>query len=61
MKRLALFLILLGAALGLHARWFDPTDGSYHAIGEIAWKGRQTFKPPAKNSAGEGDFVLFFE
>jgi Protein of unknown function (DUF4038)/Putative collagen-binding domain of a collagenase len=39
---------------GVTTRWFDPTDGSFVPASE-------PFKPPDKNSAGDGDWVLVIE
>jgi len=48
---------LLGAA---RAQWFDPTSGKYSEIpgSPFANSGTRSFAPPAKNSAGDGDWVL---
>lgn len=48
---------LRGSAIGA---WFDPTDGSYHAIpgGRIPNKGSRQFTPPGNNHAGDSDWVL---
>jgi hypothetical protein len=48
---------LRGPATGA---WFDPTDGTYHAIqgGAIPNKGSREFAPPGKNHAGDSDWVL---
>jgi hypothetical protein len=45
------------------ARWFDPTDGSYSAIAgsPFANIGSRQFQPPARNAAGDGDWVLVLE
>jgi Protein of unknown function (DUF4038)/Putative collagen-binding domain of a collagenase len=43
------------------AQWLDPTDGRAIAIGVAPGAGRsskRSFRPPGKNAAGEGDFVL---
>jgi hypothetical protein len=42
------------------ARWFDPTDGTYHAVpgGPFRNAGEKTFTPPGKNHEGVGDWVL---
>jgi hypothetical protein len=45
------------------AFWFDPTNGSTIAFANAAasGQGKRKFKPPVKNSAGQGDFVLVLE
>jgi hypothetical protein len=45
------------------AHWFDPTNGESIAVagGPIADRGRRSFSPPARNAAGDGDFVLVLE
>ena len=42
------------------AKWFDPTNGTYHAVpgGRFPNKGTRQFTPPAKNRAGDSDWVL---
>jgi hypothetical protein len=40
------------------ARWFDPTSGSYTAIGSFANTGTQAFTPPGANSSGSNDWIL---
>lgn len=40
------------------ARWFDPTAGTYTAIGSYANTGTRQFTKPGNNSAGAGDWVL---
>lgn len=40
------------------ARWYDPTNGNYTAIGTYANTGTRAFTPPGNNSAGAGDWVL---
>ncbi len=46
-----------------HARWFDPTSGSYTAIpgSPFSNTGTRSFTPPGVNSAGDGDWVLMLE
>jgi len=46
-----------------HARWFDPTDGSYSAItgSPFANIGSRQFRPPARNAAGDSDWMLVVE
>ena len=46
---------LAGRAL---ARWYDPTDGTYHFVGRFPNTGSRTFTPPGPNGAGDGDWVL---
>jgi hypothetical protein len=48
-------------AASCRARWFDPTSGSYTAIGTFANTGTQAFTTPAANSAGEHDFALVLD
>ena len=45
------------------ARWFDPTDGSYHDVaGEpLINRGHHQFTPPGKNHDGDDDWVLLLE
>lgn len=43
------------------AKWFDPTDGSYKLIENIAQSGRLQFTPPPQNAGGETDFLLVIE
>jgi hypothetical protein len=45
------------------ARWFDPSNGSYHDIegGPFGNTGSEQFTPPGKNHAGDGDWVLLLE
>ena len=45
------------------ARWFDPTDGSYHDVaGEpLINRGQHQFTPPGKNHDGDDDWVLLLE
>jgi hypothetical protein len=42
------------------AYWFDPTDGRYVPVerSPVSNKGTRVFMPPAKNHAGESDWVL---
>jgi hypothetical protein len=44
-------------------RWYDPTDGSFTEVGgaPIANVGNVTFRPPNRNRAGDGDWVLVLE
>jgi Protein of unknown function (DUF4038)/Putative collagen-binding domain of a collagenase len=44
-------------------RWYDPTDGSFTDVGEtpIANHRTRTFRPPNRNRAGDGDWVLVLE
>lgn len=47
------------------AQWYDPTNGSYTsasgATATLPNTGSRDFVMPAKNSAGDGDFVLVLE
>ncbi len=45
------------------AQWFDPSNNTYAAIAgsPFANTGTHDFTPPAKNSGGDGDFVLVLE
>jgi len=43
------------------ARWYDPTAGTYTAIGTFTNSGMHTFDSPATNSAGVNDFVLVLQ
>ena len=54
---------LASFAGGLTASWFDPTSGrSIAAEGSpFANRGSRDLTPPAKNSAGDGDYVLVLE
>ena len=42
------------------AKWFDPTNGTYRAVpgGRLPNTGTRQFAPPAKNDAGDSDWVL---
>ncbi len=42
------------------AKWFDPSNGTYRAVqgGQLPNKGTRQFTPPAKNRAGDSDWVL---
>lgn len=40
------------------ARWFDPTNGNYTAIGTFANTGTRAFTIPGANSVGANDWVL---
>jgi len=44
-----------------NAGWFDPTNNSFTDIGEFANSGKQRFRPPGPNSAGDGDWLLLME
>jgi hypothetical protein len=45
------------------ARWFDPTNGKYRAVGGSPFpnKGDHHFVPPGRNAAGAEDWVLVLE
>jgi hypothetical protein len=45
------------------ARWYDPSNGTYRAIGGSAFvnSGTQQFATPGNNSAGAADWVLLLE
>ena len=45
------------------ARWVDPTDGSFKAVGNSPLQNNASrqFSTPGKNSAGDGDWVLVLE
>lgn len=46
----------------LTARWLDPTSGDYLPVeGAGEGGGERELTPPAKNAAGDGDFVLVIE
>jgi hypothetical protein len=41
------------------SRWYDPTAGTFTPAAPLSRSGSiETFRPPAKNSAGDGDWVL---
>lgn len=40
------------------ARWFDPTDGCYSAIGSFSNSGSHTFTSSTNNAGGDPDWVL---
>lgn len=40
------------------ARWFDPTNATYTAIGSFANTGTHAFTPGGNNNAGDADWVL---
>jgi hypothetical protein len=46
----------------VHARWLDPTSGEFKPAegSPVAGTGNHAFSPPAKNAAGESDWVLVF-
>jgi Protein of unknown function (DUF4038)/Putative collagen-binding domain of a collagenase len=45
------------------ARWYDPTNGSYRNVdgSPFVTFGSRQFAPPARNSAGDDDWVLVLE
>jgi hypothetical protein len=43
------------------ARWYDPTAGTYAAIGSFPNSGTHTFDSPSTNAAGQNDFVLVLQ
>lgn len=43
------------------ARWFDPSTGTYTAIGTFAKSGLRDFTPPGVNGSGEHDWVLVLD
>lgn len=43
------------------ARWFDPTNSAFTAIGMVANTGTHVFTPPGTNSAGDTDFLLVLD
>ncbi len=47
------------------ARWFDPTSGAWRPVDGMGTartrRGPREFTPPAKNAAGEADWVLVLE
>jgi hypothetical protein len=43
------------------ARWFDPSNATFTAIGTFANTGTQNFTPPGNNGDGDGDWVLVLE
>src|SRR5262249_45984832 len=46
-----------------HARWYDPSRGTFTAIAGSPLKnaGEHTFLPPGNNGDGDGDWVLVLE
>jgi len=50
-----------GGAGDLRARWYDPTNGAYRPIGNLANSGSHTFVTPGANSKGAADWVLVLE
>lgn len=48
---------------GITARWFDPTNNTFRAIGRSPFPNRGTrrFTSPGKNGAGDPDWVLVLE
>ena len=44
-----------------HARWYDPTTGTYTAIGTIANTGSHSFTSPANHSDGADDWVFVLQ
>ncbi len=44
------------------ARWWDPTSGNFTAIGNFSnTLSAQSFTTPGNNSAGQNDWILFFD
>lgn len=43
------------------ARWFDPSNAAFTAIGSFANTGTHAFTPPGNNGDGDGDWVLVLE
>ena len=43
------------------ARWYDPTTGTYSAIGVLANTGTHRFTSPADHSDGSDDWVLVLQ
>ena len=43
------------------ARWYDPTTGTYTAIGTIPNRGTHSFTSPADHSDGSDDWVLLLQ
>jgi hypothetical protein len=52
---------LMGPAV--RARWYDPTDGSYHSVmgSPFLTVGSREFAPPGENAAGDGDWLLLLQ
>ena len=41
------------------SRWYDPTAGTFTPAAPLSRNGSiETFRPPDKNSAGDGDWLL---
>jgi hypothetical protein len=53
----------LAALIGpnISARWYDPANGAFSAIGSFSASGSMFFTPLGNNSAGFGDWVLVLE
>jgi hypothetical protein len=48
-------------ATGAVAQWFDPTAGTFTPANPLSQAGTTaSFRPPDKNSAGDGDWLLVF-
>ena len=43
------------------ARWYDPTNGTFTAIGTYSDSGSQTFTPSTNNAGGNKDWVLVLQ
>src|SRR5262249_14457548 len=43
------------------ARWYDPSNGAFVAIGSYGNTGSQTFMTPGANQDGDTDWVLVLE
>jgi hypothetical protein len=45
------------------ARWYDPSDGTFHAIAGSPFEQgtRRQFLPPGVNAGGHDDWVLLLE
>jgi hypothetical protein len=50
-------------AAPVRARWYDPTDGTFHRDRRalLPNHGLREFTPPGRNSAGDGDWVLVLD
>ncbi len=47
----------------VRGRWYDPTDGTYTPVADHVFgnSGMRSFKPPARNHSGDGDWVLVLQ
>jgi hypothetical protein len=42
----------------VHIRWYDPSNGSYTNVGDVATTGTKVIDHPGNNASGQADWVL---